>query len=943
MLKSTVAILASAVMLLAVLAACGDDPPTPTSPPANTPAPTSTPAPTNTPVPTNTPTPVPTATATPTPAPTPTPTPTPTPEPPGANIAEFDIGSDTVWQEVFDALTASEQTCISGALGDELESSLRQLVASEEETAKWEASIFSCLAPETARAVYLGGVLFALKDGGVDLSESDASCLRELLADEDAAALVADPAAAIEISYAMLSCVPALLLDEGIELSEDEASCLREAFADIDEDFTDAEFAEALSECGVDDHADSVEGATPGTVGEPVQGALDYDDDIDVFVFQAEEGVVYQIDVELGTLPDSWLSVYDSEEFEIAYNDDREDSPASRIVGGVPIAGEYYIVVGGYGTGSYTLTVEALDIVDDHANSVEGATAVMLGEDMQGALDYDDDADVFALQAEEGVIYQIDVGLGTLSDSWLAVYDSEEFEVAYNDNHGDSPASRIVWKAPISGEYYVVAGGYGTGSYTLTVTALDIVDDHADSVEGATPVAIGEVAQGAMDYNDDVDVFVFEAEEGVIYQTDVGLGTLPGSRLFVYDSDEFRVAYNERHDDSPGSRVVWKAQSSGEYYIVVVGSLLASIEGYGTGSYTLTAAALDIVDDHADSVEGATPLAIGEVTQGALDYEGDVDNFAFEAEEGVVYQIDVGLGMLPDLLLSVYDSDEFEVAFNEYHDDSPESRIVWKAPSSGGYYIEVFTYTSASIAGYGTGSYTLTVTALDIVDDHANLVEGATPVAIGDVVQGALEYDGDTDVFVLEAEEGVVYQIDVELGTLTDSWLAVDDSDGFEIAFNDDHGDSPASRIVWEAPSSGKYYIVVGGDGTGSYTLTVAVSDIVDDHATNTVQGATPATVGKPIQGTLDYIGDNDVFAFEVEEGTLYQIDVELGTLTDSWLVVYDSDEFEIAYNDDWYDDSLTSRIVWEAPSSGEYYVAVGGYGTGSYTLTVTALESSMT
>ena len=182
----------------------------------------------------------------------------------------------------------------------------------------------------------------------------------------------------------------------------------------------------------------------------------------------------------------------------------------------------------------------------------------------------------------------------------------------------------------------------------------------------------------------------------------------------------------------------------------------------------------------------------------------------------------------------------------------------------------------------------------------------------------------------------MLYQIDVELGTLPDSWLAVYDSDEFEIAYNDNRDDdSLASRIVGEVPSSGEYYVVVGGYGTGSYTLTVAVSNIVDDHATNSVQGATPATVGKPIQGTLDYIGDNDVFAFEVEEGTLYQIDVELGTLTDSWLAVYDSDEFEIAYNDDRDDGSLASRIVWEAPSSGEYYVAVGGYGTGSYTLTV--------
>ena len=61
---------------------------------------------------------------------------------------------------------------------------------------------------------------------------------------------------------------------------------------------------------------------------------------------------------------------------------------------------------------------------------------------------------------------------------------------------------------------------------------------------------------------------------------------------------------------------------------------------------------------------------------------------------------------------------------------------------------------------------------------------------------------------------------------------------------------------------------------------------------------------------------------------------VALGTLGDSILELRDSDDWALEYNDD-YGDTLASRIFWEAPSSGDYYVAVGGFGAGSYTLTV--------
>ncbi len=112
----------------------------------------------------------------------------------------------------------------------------------------------------------------------------------------------------------------------------------------------------------------------------------------------------------------------------------------------------------------------------------------------------------------------------------------------------------------------------------------------------------------------------------------------------------------------------------------------------------------------------------------------------------------------------------------------------------------------------------------DIADDHSDSADGATAAVLGEAVAGVLEYDGDTDVFVFEAERGSTYQIDVALGTLPDSTVTLYDANVEWLTSNDDYGDTLASRIIWEATGSGSYYVEVGGfGGLGSYTLTIVV------------------------------------------------------------------------------------------------------------------------
>ena len=226
-------------------------------------------------------------------------------------------------------------------------------------------------------------------------------------------------------------------------------------------------------------------------------------------------------------------------------------------------------------------------------------------------------------------------------------------------------------------------------------------------------------------------------------------------------------------------------------------------------------------------------------------------------------------------------------------------------------------------------------------DDHANDMEGATPVTAGEAVVGAIDYDGDWDTFLLTATEGEAYQIDVELGTLGDSNLFLMNEYGEEVFYNDDYRQGGLdSRLVWQAPKTGEYYIEVAGYGLGIYSLVVQVVELDPDDHSNVPGGATPLQVGDELAGQLEYEGDVDVFRFDAVAGTIYKIAAKTRTLGDSILELYDADWVIVGYSDDnqlWIADGVLS---WLASESGVYYVQVyRGYDTGSYVLTADTVE----
>ena len=136
----------------------------------------------------------------------------------------------------------------------------------------------------------------------------------------------------------------------------------------------------------------------------------------------------------------------------------------------------------------------------------------------------------------------------------------------------------------------------------------------------------------------------------------------------------------------------------------------------------------------------------------------------------------------------------------------------------------------------------------------------------------------------------------------------------------------------------------------GTYRLSVTVQSAPagsDEYPASTETTGT-VLIGDSKTGEIDFNGDRDWFAVELEAGTQYQVDLEGsqtgdGTLWDPYLrkIVNADGEYQSGtYNDD-YAGSRNSRVHFTPEESGRYYVEASGdrHWTGTYTLSVEEID----
>jgi hypothetical protein len=237
---------------------------------------------------------------------------------------------------------------------------------------------------------------------------------------------------------------------------------------------------------------------------------------------------------------------------------------------------------------------------------------------------------------------------------------------------------------------------------------------------------------------------------------------------------------------------------------------------------------------------------------------------------------------------------------------------------------------------------TVPLEGADAQEPDDSIAEAAPITTDGDPQAHNLHIEGDRDYLCFEATAGNAYTIETQdLGVEIDPIMFLYDSEGQELAHNDDGTfETLAPRIVWVAPSSGRYCVMVrdlAEEATGidaNYSITVRESAFAEGadqyEPDDTPAQASPMeSDGTRQKHTFHTSTDVDYVSFTAQQGVEYTI--QTGSLQagcDTIIYLYDVAGAELDYDDDASDESFASSIVWTASSRGIHYVMIRDLGS---------------
>ena len=651
----------------------------------------------------------------------------------------------------------------------------------------------------------------------------------------------------------------------------------------------------------LDDHGDVRTTATLVTSGTAVNGNLETALDQDWFSI-----VVSSTDLtgkDFLTLTASTTggtntmgAIYDSDGMQLAADSNSGASTNFNVSYNITSAGTYYVRVTSEGSasGMYTLTVTVSD--GDYGNTRGTAAQVTLATAIAGHINPGTDEDYFSISVSSTDLAGIDfltlraTTTGSL-DTVGHIYNIGGTELATNDN-GVSIGMNFDVSARITstGTYYVKvsSSGSGTGMYGLTVTTT--TGDHSDMRDtSATSITSGTVINGHIDPNTDEDHFAIVVSSTELTSIDFVLlrasttGTTDTIGT-IYDSSGMELATDDDEGTGMNFDVSTRITTAGTYYIKVAS------ESMDTGMYRLTVTTA--TGDHGNTRDSATPIMSPAAITGNISPDTDVDYFSIEVTNTDLASADTfvlsasitgGLNTSGEL----YDSGGTLLVFNSALSSNLNFEISYNITSAGTYYVKVLTRLVVS------EMYSLTITAAG--RDHGDDRDSATPAALTTAITGKINPDTDEDYFSIEVDSGALNDVDVIIlratttGT-TNTIGTIYDSDGRELASDDDGGTGmnfdASARII----NGGTYYFKVAsvGSGMGDYSLTVTATSA--DHG-NDIPSATPLKNGERALGLIgetdspdDPGTDVDYFSIEVTRaGTLTAITAQF-TLTSGTL-----------------------------------------------------------
>ncbi|WP_224241928.1 pre-peptidase C-terminal domain-containing protein [Hyalangium gracile] len=595
---------------------------------------------------------------------------------------------------------------------------------------------------------------------------------------------------------------------------------------------TIGDYTYQLKNLGTDDHGNTLADATPVTPSSTFSnGRIDSSADVDMFSFNAGAGHIYEVECTTSAF-DCDLVLMDSTGTTIA--SDTASTTSARVRVELNTGGTYYFRIqpGTTTFGAYTYRVRDLG-VDDHGDTLATATPIMPSTTQTSAtFEVAGDVDWFSFTAEAGRIYEFTCSTG--GNINCNVYLTDAAGTTLASDTATLTTARVRYEYNTAGTYYVrvVAADWSTtNTYSFQLQLLG-VDDHADTLAGATPIVpSATLTDATFEVPGDVDWFSFNAEAGHIYEFYCTTGGYINCNVYLTDAAGTTVVADT--STNTFARVRYEFNAAGTYYLRVVA---ADWEATNTYRYQLT----DLgVDDHADTLAGATPIVPSTaLTDATFEVAGDVDWFSFNAEAGHIY---------------------------EFYCTTGGSIKRWEFSAAGTYYLRV-----VAADWNSTNTYQYQLEDLG-VDDHADTLAGATPIVPSTALTAAtFEVSGDVDWFSFSAEADHVYEFYCNSSTINCN-VYLTDAAGTTVV--SDTTTNTSARVRWEFNAAGTYSVrVVAADWSRTNTYQYQLADLgVDDHA-DTQAGATPivpSTTQAPAK--FEVSGDVDWFSFNAEAGHLYE------------------------------------------------------------------------
>jgi hypothetical protein len=215
---------------------------------------------------------------------------------------------------------------------------------------------------------------------------------------------------------------------------------------------------------------------------------------------------------------------------------------------------------------------------------------------------------VYKVKLAEGKTYQMDLKSKDF-DAFLRVEDATGLEVAFNDDArgGGTYDSRVIYKAPKSGEYSIIATSLDSkpGKFQLTLAETDAASINSAFVGKAVPLVLkdgkarheGELtADDPTVANKFYKVFTIQLDTGKTYRIDHRGGS-PGfdAYLFLEDADGNKLAEDDDSGGKLDSQIKHKVTKAGAFRIITT-----TLPSRQTGKFTL-----EVVDIDANKKEDA--------------------------------------------------------------------------------------------------------------------------------------------------------------------------------------------------------------------------------------------------------------------------------------------------------------------------------------------------